>query len=87
MKAHRSCGHGLAVLTAIATLASGTALGATPIPPAEFTFDVSQGGIGLSDCMPHPTLLGGLCGSETSGPGFAATSGGIGTESYLPVTP
>jgi hypothetical protein len=72
---------------AIATLASGTALGVTPIPPAEFTFDVSQGGIVLSDCMPHPTLLGGTCGSESSGPGFAATSGGIGTPSYLPVTP
>jgi hypothetical protein len=72
---------------AIATLASRAALGATPIPPAEFTFEVSQGGIVLSDCMPHPTLLGGTCGSETSGPGFAATSGGIGTASYLPVTP
>jgi len=87
MTANRSCGHGMAVLMVLATLASGTALGATPIPPAEFTFDVTQGGIVLSDCEPHPTLLGGTCGSETSGPGFAATSGGIGTPSYLPVTP
>ena len=87
MNANRSYGHGMAILMAIATLASGTAFGATPIPPAEFTFEVGQGGSVLSDCMPHPTLLGGLCGSETSGPGFAATSGGIGTESYLPVTP
>jgi hypothetical protein len=87
MKAPRSYGHGTAVLVAIATLLSRTALGATPIPPAEFTFDVTQGGIVVSDCMPHPTLLGGTCGSETSGPGFAATSGGIGTASYLPVTP
>jgi len=87
MKANRGCGHGTAILMAIATLASRAALGATPIPPAEFTFEVSQGGIVLSDCMPHPTLLGGTCGSETSGPGFAATSGGIGTASFLPVTP
>jgi len=87
MNTHRSYGHGTAILMAIATLASGTALGATPIPPAVFTFDVSQGGTVVSDCMPHPTLLGGSCGSETSGPGFAATSGGIGTASYLPVTP
>jgi hypothetical protein len=87
MNANRSYGYGTAILMAIATLASGTAFGATPIPPAGFTFDVSQGGTVVSDCMPHPTLLGGACGSETSGPGFAATSGGIGTASYLPVTP
>ena len=86
MNANRSC-HGTAILVAIATLSSGTALGATPIPPAEFTFDVSQGGTVVPGCMPHATLLGGTCGSETSGPGFAATSGGIGTASYLPVTP
>jgi hypothetical protein len=87
MSANRSCSHGTAILMAIAMLASGTAFGATPLPPAEFTFDVSQAGIVVPDCMPHPTLLGGTCGSETSGPGFAATSGGIGTASYLPVTP
>ena len=87
MKADRSCGQGTAVLLAITTLATGTALGANPIPAAEFTFDVTQGGTAVADCMPHPTLLGGTCGSETSGPGFAATSGGIGTASYLPVTP
>ena len=87
MNANRSYGHGTAILVAIATLASGAALGATPIPPAEFTFDVSQGSTVVSGCMPHPMLLGGTCGSETSGPGFAATSGGIGTASYLPVTP
>lgn len=87
MKANRSCGHGTAILMAVATLAAGTALGASPIPPAKFTFDVSQSGAVVPGCMPQPTLLGGTCGSETSGPGFAATSGGIGTESYLPVTP
>jgi hypothetical protein len=87
MKAHRSCGQGTAILMAMATLATGTALGANPIPPAQFTFDVTQGGTVVSGCMPHPTLLGGTCGSETSGPGFAATSGGIGTASFLPVTP
>jgi PEP-CTERM motif len=87
MKANRSCGHGTALLMAIATLASGMALGATPIPPAEFTFDVSQGGTVVPGCVPHPSLLGGTCGSESSGPGFAATSGGIGTASFLPVTP
>jgi hypothetical protein len=87
MKANRSSGHGTAILMAVAMLAAGTALGTTPIPPAKFTFDVSQSGTIVPGCMPQPTLLGGTCGSETSGPGFAATSGGIGTESYLPVTP
>jgi len=70
-----------------ALLAVTTAMGA-PIPPAEFTFDVTQGSTVLPGCSPpRGTPLGGICGSEISGPGFAATSGGIGTESYLPVTP
>ena len=70
-----------------ATLVVTTATGA-PIPPADFTFDVTQGSIVLPGCSPpRGTPLGGICGSEISGPGFAATSGGIGTESYLPVTP
>jgi len=67
-----------------ATLLVRTATGA-PIPPAEFTFDVTQVLPGCSP--PRGTPLGGICGSEVSGPGFAATSGGIGTQSYLPVTP
>jgi len=59
-----------------------------PIPPAEFTFDVTQGSTVLPGCSPpRGTPLGGICGSEVSGPGFAATSGGIGTQSYLRVTP
>jgi hypothetical protein len=83
----RSSGPGSAILLALATLAAGTALSATPIPPSEFTFDVTQAGTSLTGCTQHPSLVGGTCGAETSGPGFAATSGGIGTASYLPVTP
>jgi hypothetical protein len=87
MNANRSYGHGTAILMAIAMLASGTALGAAPIPPAELTFDVSQVSTVVHGCKPNPTSQGGHCGSEKSGPGFAATSGGIGTASYLAVTP
>lgn len=80
--------HGTSVtLAVIAALATGVAFADAPIPPAEFSFDVTQGKTSLLDCMPHAGLGGGSCGSETSGPGFAATSGGIGTPSYLPVTP
>jgi hypothetical protein len=69
-------------------LASPLASVAAPIPPADFTFDVATGGALLPDCSPFRGLAGGgSCGSETSGPGFAATSGGIGTDSYLPLTP
>lgn len=72
---------------AAAAMVAGSAL-ATPIPPATFGFDVIQGGTTLSGCTPHGgSATGGACGSETSGPGYAATSGGIGTASYLPVTP
>jgi len=70
-----------------ATLAAAAAQ-AAPLPPAHFIFDVTQGSTVLPGCTPpRGTPLGGICGSETSGPGFAATSGGIGTPSYLPVTP
>jgi hypothetical protein len=87
MNANRSYGHGTAILMAIAMLASGTAFGAAPLSPAEFTFDVSQVGTVVHGCKPQSTMRGDKCGSEKSGPGFAATSGGIGTASYLPVTP
>lgn len=60
---------------------------AVPIPPANFTYDVSSGGSILGGCAPAATSVGGTCGSEGSSPGYAATSGGIGTASYLPVTP
>jgi hypothetical protein len=61
---------------------------ATPIPPATFTFDVAQSWTLLPGCSPFKgSPSGGTCGSETSGPGYAATSGGIGTPSFLPLTP
>jgi len=60
---------------------------AVPIPPANFTYVVSSGGSILVGCVPGVTSVGGTCGSEGSSPGYAATSGGIGTASYLPVTP
>jgi hypothetical protein len=87
MNANRSYGHGTAILMALPMLASATAFGAAPLSPAEFTFEVSQVTTVLPGCKPHSTLRGDKCGSETHGPGFAATSGGIGTASYLPVTP
>jgi hypothetical protein len=74
-------------LALVGALATGVAFADAPIPPADFSFDVTQGNHSLFGCMPHAGLNGGTCGSETSGPGFAATSGGIGTPSYLPVTP
>jgi hypothetical protein len=90
MRSHplpRRCGQGISILLAVATLVARTAFGAQ-IPPAEFTFDVTHGGTLLTGCTPQGGApLGGTCGSETSSPGFAAASGGIGTASYLPVTP
>jgi hypothetical protein len=69
-------------------LGAATAFADAPIPPAQFTFDVSQGGIVLPGCTPvMGTPLGGTCGSEAMAPGYAATSGGIGTPSYLALTP
>lgn len=80
--------HGTSLALALAgALATGVALADAPIPPADFSFDVTQGNHSLVGCMLHAGLNGGSCGSESSGPGFAATSGGIGTPSYLPVTP
>ena len=78
---------GTANLLWIAVFLAGTAY-AEPIPPAQFTYDVIHGTTTLAGCTPITgTSTGGTCGSETSGPGYAATSGGIGTASYLPVTP
>jgi hypothetical protein len=75
-------------LVLIAATIAATSAWSAPIPPAQFIFDVTQGSTLLPGCTPpRGTPLGGICGSETSGPGFAATSGGIGTPSYLPVTP
>ena len=71
----------------VTVLAARAAL-ATPIPPPVFTYDVFHDGTHLSGCTSITgSSAGGTCGSETSGPGYAATSGGIGTASYLPVTP
>lgn len=75
------------LLLACGALVAGSAL-AVPIPSSQFFFDVTQGGTSAPGCTPFPGgSVGGACGSETSGPGYAATSGGIGTASYLPVTP
>ncbi len=74
-------------LLSCTALVAGSAL-AVPIPSSQFLFDVTQGGTSAPGCTPFPGGgAGGSCGSETSGPGYAATSGGIGTASYLPVTP
>jgi hypothetical protein len=77
-----------AIFLILAATSLGTACAEVPIPPATFLFDVTQGGTVVSGCTPHGGAAnGGTCGSESSGPGYAATSGGIGTQSYLPVTP
>ena len=79
--------YGRALFIAAVVLAARTSL-ATPIPPATFTFDVAQGWTLLPGCTPfRGAPSGGTCGSEFSGPGYAATSGGIGTPSFLPLTP
>jgi hypothetical protein len=78
-----------ALLAAVVTLSGAPpVLADEPLPPSHFYYDVIQGHMSLPDCTPrHGSSSGGTCGSESSGPGFAATSGGIGTPSYLPVTP
>ncbi len=77
-----------ALLAVAAALATGTVFADAPLPPSTFHFDVRTGHHRLPDCTPHAgSPNGGTCGSESSGPGYAATSGGIGTQSYLPVTP
>jgi hypothetical protein len=76
------------LFTALAALAAGTAFADAPLPPSTFHYDVREGHHRLPDCTPHGgSAEGGSCGSDTSGPGYAVTSGGIGTPSYLPVTP
>ena len=76
------------VTFAALALGAATAFADVPIPAAQFTFDVGQGGIVLPGCTPvMGTPLGGTCGSEAMAPGYAATSGGIGTPSYLALTP
>ena len=70
----------------LALLLSSAAL-AVPIPPAHFVYDVIAGGKVLAGCSPIlGTANGASCGSE-DGPGYALTSGGIGTPSYVPITP
>ena len=82
--ARASCAATATVL-GITAFGAGSAL-ADPIPPAHFTYDVFSGRTLLPDCM-QDASAGGSCGSEASIPGYAATSGGIGTGCYLPVTP
>jgi len=76
------------VMLAVATMLSAPAFADVPLPPATFIFDVTQGNTVVPGCTSFGgTAGGGSCGSESSGPGYALTSGGIGTASYLPATP
>jgi hypothetical protein len=76
------------VLLVVAGLAGAPAFADVPLPPATFIFDVIQGNTVVSGCTSGGGVSGGgSCGSESSGPGYALTSGGIGTASYLPSTP
>lgn len=77
-----------ATALAIAVLFTANA-SAAPVPPPDFSYDV----VSFDDVfsvLPGCTALftesntGGACGSTTSGPGYAATSGGLGTPSYIP---
>ena len=78
---------GTATLLWGAAFFAGTAF-ATPIPPAHFSYDVFDGATSVAGCTSlGGSSSGGTCGSETGGSGYAATSGGIGSPSYLPVTP
>jgi hypothetical protein len=76
-----------AMFAAAAALLGGSALADDSLPPAKFYYDVSQGHSPLEGCSQHHSTIGGSCGSESSGPGYAITSGGIGSPSYVPVTP
>lgn len=60
---------------------------ATPIPAAHFTYDVLGQSTVLGCTSLAGSAKGGTCGTEGSSPGYAATSGGIGTASFLQVTP
>jgi PEP-CTERM motif len=72
----------------VATISGAPALADVPLPPATFIFDVTQGNTVVSGCSSFGGAAGGgSCGSESSGPGYALTSGGIGTASYVPATP
>jgi len=76
-----------AILVA-AALSGAPAFADVPLPPATFIFDVTQGNTVVSGCTSFGgAAAGGSCGSESSGPGYALTSGGIGTASYVPATP
>jgi hypothetical protein len=75
-------------LLAVAGIAGAPAFADVPLPPATFIFDVTQGTTVVSGCSSFGGVPGGgSCGSESSGPGYALTSGGIGTASYVPTTP
>jgi hypothetical protein len=72
----------------VAGIAGAPAFADVPLPPATFIFDVIQGNTVVSGCTSGGGVAGGgSCGSESSGPGYALTSGGIGTASYVPTTP
>ena len=76
-----------AILVA-ATMSGAAAFADVPVPPATFVFDVTQGNAVVSGCSSFGGASGGgSCGAENSGPGYALTSGGIGTASYVPATP
>jgi hypothetical protein len=69
-------------------MSAAPAFADVPLPPATFLFDVTQGNTVVSGCSSFGgTSAGGSCGSESTGPGYALTSGGIGTASYVPATP
>jgi hypothetical protein len=69
-------------------MSGASAFAAVPLPPATFIWDVTQGNTVVSGCSSFGGASGGgSCGSESTGPGYALTSGGIGTASYLPTTP
>jgi PEP-CTERM motif len=72
----------------VAAISGAPAVADVPLPPATFIFDVTQGNTVVSGCTSFGgAAAGGSCGSESSGPGYALTSGGIGTASYVPATP
>jgi hypothetical protein len=76
------------LILVVAAMSGAPAFADVPLPPATFIFDVTQGNTVLPGCTSFGgTAGGGSCGSESSGPGYALTSGGIGTASYLPATP
>ena len=76
------------LLAGAALFATCSAFADGILPSAQYIYYVGQGSTILTGCTPvGGSAAGGACGSDLVSPGYAATSGGIGTPSYLANSP